>query len=145
MTYTALDLSKYIIHYSNEKLNSISNLKLQKILYFLWIEYYRIMNQPLFLDEICAWKLGPVVPNVYYEYCFYAGSPLYSDKSADLDEADIKIVNRILDKYLRISSSKLVEQTHKQGTPWDIIYQDGVGNRKCIPFSLIIDKGEVVC
>ena len=33
--YNALDVSRYIINYSNDKNYGISNLKLQKILYFV--------------------------------------------------------------------------------------------------------------
>lgn len=35
MTYNALDVSQYVIKYSNEQDYGISNLKLQKILYFI--------------------------------------------------------------------------------------------------------------
>lgn len=33
--YNVLDVSRYVINYSNEKDSGISNLKLQKILYFI--------------------------------------------------------------------------------------------------------------
>ena len=35
MSYKVLDVCKYVIDYSNEKEYGISNLKLQKILYFI--------------------------------------------------------------------------------------------------------------
>ena len=78
MWYDALDVAKYIITRCYEQGNPISNLKLQKILYFLWADFYRETRRYLFFDDICAWQLGPVVPKVYYEYCPHAGRPIFN-------------------------------------------------------------------
>ena len=56
MSYKVLDVCKYVIDYSNEKEYGISNLKLQKILYF--IQAYFLIKQPsrcCFDDKIEAW------------------------------------------------------------------------------------------
>lgn len=44
MSYKVLDVCRYVIDYSNEKEYGISNLKLQKILYF--IQAYFLIKQP---------------------------------------------------------------------------------------------------
>ena len=76
MVYTAVDIAKYIVSYCAHRQRPISNLKLQKMLYYTWIDYYKKTNNALFLNDICAWQLGPVVPDVYYEFCSYAGTPI---------------------------------------------------------------------
>ena len=38
---TASDVSKYIVEYAYDNGSSVSNLQLQKILYFLWIDFYK--------------------------------------------------------------------------------------------------------
>ena len=63
--YSVLDVAKYVIFYSNEKKYDISNLKLQKILYFIQAEFLVSENEPCFYEEIEAWNFGPVVPEVY--------------------------------------------------------------------------------
>lgn len=40
--YSVYDVSSYVIKYSNEKLNGISNLKLQKILYFIQAFFFSL-------------------------------------------------------------------------------------------------------
>ena len=93
MLYNASDIAKYIISYCSSKNMPISNLKLQKVLYFTWVDYYRETGTALFLDDICAWQLGPVVPDVYYDYCSYGGRPIYltyngiEDEISERDEA----------------------------------------------------------
>ena len=41
MTYTAVDIAKYIVSYCSGKHRPVSNLKLQKMLYYTWIDYYK--------------------------------------------------------------------------------------------------------
>ena len=38
--YSAVDVAKYIVSYSTQQGKSIRNLKLQKKLYYLWVDYY---------------------------------------------------------------------------------------------------------
>ena len=41
MTYSAVDIAKYIVSYCSGKHRPVSNLKLQKMLYYTWIDYYK--------------------------------------------------------------------------------------------------------
>ena len=140
MWYSALEVAKYIISRCSELNKPISNLKLQKMLYFVWVEFYKKTRRMLFDDYICAWQLGPVVPEVYYEYCTYAGSPIISSHLTSISPKDKEMLDDIIFKYLPMSANELVGLTHAPGTAWDIIYNNGAGNRKIIPFDLIIKK-----
>ncbi len=140
MWYDALEVAKYIITRCLEDGCPISNLKLQKVLYFLWVDFYRETHRYLFFDEICAWQLGPVIPDVYYEYCPHAGRPIFIQYEANITDVDKMVLDRLIQSYMWTSASTLVSRTHEQGTAWDIVYRDGRGNRDVIPFSLIIEK-----
>lgn len=74
-----------IVSYCSNKKQPISNLKLQKILYYAWIDYYKRTGNALFLNDICAWQLGPVIPDVYYEFCSYAGTPIFESFDVSID------------------------------------------------------------
>ena len=137
MTYSAMEIARYTVNYCNELKKPISNLKLQKMLYFMWIDYFKETGLELYADDICAWQLGPVIPDVYYEYCMFAGTPITVTARSEIEEKDKTILNRIIQKYLPISASVLVDKTHMQNKPWDIVFQGGLGNRDVIPFSLI--------
>ena len=45
----------------------ISNLQLQKILYYIQ-KRYLTDNKTAFDDDFEAWQFGPVIPLVYYKY-----------------------------------------------------------------------------
>ena len=140
MRYNAMEVARYIITRCSEKGRAISNLKLQKMLYFLWVDFYKKTNRKLFLDDICAWQLGQVVPEVYYEYCSYGGRPIFAEYTSKIKNNDQRILDDLIDDYIDVPASVLVSKTHKKGSAWDKIYKDGFGNRRVIPFSLIIEK-----
>lgn len=140
MWYSAMEVARYIITRCSEEGRAISNLKLQKMLYFLWVDFYKKTGRKLFLDDICAWQLGPVVPEVYYEYCPYGGRPIFAEYTSEIKNKDQRILDDLIRKYIDIPASVLVSRTHKSGSAWDRIYKNGLGNRKIIPFSLIIER-----
>ena len=141
MTYCATEIAKFIIDHCNSTNRSISNLHLQKMLSFLWIDYYKETGERLFLNDICAWKLGPVVPDVYYEYCEYAGRAIAINCDSAIDQDDRQKISKLLQKYIGQSASALVNLTHQPGTAWDRVYRGGIGDRQPIPFDLIISLG----
>jgi len=115
--YDALTVARYIIDRSFRKKDPVSNLRLQKLLYFVQLESYRENNNPMFSDDIVAWQFGPVVPDVYYEYNVYAGTPIlleYKDLSV-IEDSDKRIIDRVIDTMKDIPIWKLVDLTHKSG------------------------------
>lgn len=136
--YTAMQVAKFVVSYCSKLGKPVSNLKLQKLLYFIWIGFFKETHNSIFRDDICAWQFGPVVPSVYYEYCSYAGNPIretYEDSSISLD--DQATVISIVNNYIDVSASVLVSNTHISGSPWDIVYRNGLGIRRPIPHELI--------
>lgn len=140
MLYNASDIAQYIITKCCILSKPISNLKLQKMLYFIWVDYYKKTSSPLFLDDICAWQLGPVVPDVYYDYCSYGGRSICNIYETSIRGNDASIIDEFINDYVDVPASVLVNRTHKPGTAWDIIFNHGLGNRDTIPFSLIKEK-----
>lgn len=138
--YSAINIAKFIVSYCYLKGNPISNLKLQKLLYYVWIEYYKQTNRWLFNNAICAWQLGPVVPEVYNEFSSFAGIPIRRQymSTEEIPEEDMVLIAHAIDLYLPMTAGGLVEKTHEPGKPWDRVYQNGLGRHNVIPFSTIV-------
>ena len=141
--YSALDLAKYIVDYCYRMCKPISNLKLQKMLYFMWIDYYNKYNKLLFKEHFQAYKFGPMVPEVYYEFCSYAGVELrknfeniFKEETAE-DIENIIIIQDLIDKYIDVSVYEIVLKSTAKNGAWDIIYNNGEGSKNEIPFHLI--------
>lgn len=140
--YRVLDICRYIIKLSNEKEYGVSNLKLQKLLYF--IQAYFLMNskeqEPCFDEPIEAWDFGPVVPVAYHEYKQYGSTDIpftdsYFDFNEDdpwnslirefdedcIDKADRILIDDVVHMLADYSATDLVNITHKQA-PWKDVY-----------------------
>ena len=59
----AIEISKYIVNYANEKGLDITNLKLQKLLYYVQAAFLLLSEgkEPCFSDKIVACLHGPVL------------------------------------------------------------------------------------
>lgn len=132
-----MSVANFIINKCYVDGRPISNLHLQYMLYYTSVEFYRQTKRDLFLDSICAWQFGPAVPEVYYKYCAYGGRPINISCETEIAEEDEKLLDNSVDKYINIPINILVKRTHEKGSPWDTIYNRGVGKRKIIPFELI--------
>jgi len=141
--YDVLDVCRYIINYSNEKNSGISNLKLQKILYFIQAQFLVSENEVCFSDAIEAWDFGPVVPRAYREYkqfgamnipmiySYFKTDPknFWNVEEISFDENVIKqhdrnIISYVVNAFANYSATVLVELTHKQD-PWKNAYSPG--------------------
>lgn len=138
--YSALYLAKYIIDKCAKDEYPISNLQLQKILYNLQKELLK-KGTVLIYNDFQAWAYGPVVPEVYFEFCSY-GSMCIDEKYDVKIENQIKhIIDPIIENLRKDEPWELVKQTHFKGGAWDTVYQNGSGNKSVIPLELIKDKG----
>ncbi len=134
MTYSAKDIGREMVNLSLDSKCWISNPKLQKLLYFSWLEYYRQNGTPLFEEEFQAWKYGPVVPSVYYDYWCNAANILLAPKrtSEPIDEGTRTFLLEMLKKFNAKSVHEMVELSHKT-KPWSENYE--VRMKKTIPMS----------
>ena len=128
--YRALNIAKYIIRYCNEKNRTISNLKLQKLLYFVQAEFLVSRGIVCFPEPIEAWDFGPVVPVVYHKYKVYGSASIpYVEKNKVVifDKKDRRLIDGILEEGSKYSAARLVEITHSQ-SPWKDAYEPYKGN-----------------
>ena len=125
--YDALDIARYIINYCNDHNIVISNLRLQKLLYFVQAAFLmHNPNSPCFDNNIVAWSYGPVVPDVYYQFKIFGSGNIPKSSVANFNNNIININDRaIIDELMNdtsdYSTSQLVRITHKQ-RPWRETY-----------------------
>lgn len=121
--YSVLDVARYVVARSN-RAGAISNLKLQKVLYFIQAEFLVVQNAPCFAEQIEAWDFGPVVPVVYYRYRIYGGAAiplLHDDGLCPFNKRDKKLADGVIDECAKYSAAGLTDIVHRQ-TPWREAY-----------------------
>lgn len=127
--YDVLDICYYIIKYSNDKDYGVSNLKLQKLLYFIQVWFLINTHRPCFKEKIEAWSFGSVVPEAYKKFSQYACMNIllnHDDLELDpiISESDKYLINQVIDKFANYTATDLLNLIlHQQ--PWlDAYYGD---------------------
>lgn len=129
--YDANEISKYIVKYSEKKDYGISNLKLQKVLYYVQIYFLVKTETPCFMNKIEAWNFGPVIPDVYRKYKQFGSAdiPAIGGEIAEFDESiiadsDKEMIDAVVDEFKDFSATDLTWLSQHQ-VPWMDAYVDG--------------------
>ncbi len=111
---------EYIIWYFQEHGEPITNLKLQKLLYYAQGWYLAIYDEPLFDADFQAWVHGPVSLGAYHEFKKFKYGPITDPVSKPtLTKKIISHLDEIIEVYGSYSAFELEHLTH-QSDPWRI-------------------------
>lgn len=153
--YEAMDIAQYVINYAIDLGKPVSNLKLQKLLYYIQAKFLIENNNGCFEDDIENWRHGPVVTNVYDNFKKYGNQDIeeiqtgyrafeiddefnfsykkkkFKEENIELNDRELikEVVNNLIDK----DAWELVKMTHEED-PWkntergDIITNEAIYN-----------------
>ncbi|HSW94311.1 MAG TPA: type II toxin-antitoxin system antitoxin SocA domain-containing protein [Gammaproteobacteria bacterium] len=111
-------VSEYIIWYFQEHGEPLTNLKLQKLLYYAQGWHLALYDKPLFDSPIEAWVHGPVAPDFYHEYKKYKHQPITKQQTKpDLDKIISEHLEEVINEYGSYSAFQLENLTH-HSDPW---------------------------
>lgn len=131
----------------------ISNLALNKILFFAHGWHLALHDAPLVDSAFEAWQFGPVHPQVYRQFrglghkAIPRGRRLTEIDLAtggdnpvepNLSDAEFQFCGKIVQFYGKYSASRLVEISHEIGAPWDQVWERA--GRTSLPGMVIPDE-----
>ena len=98
-----LNFANHILAVAYENNLSVSNLQLQKVMYFAMREQkdnHELLSQ-MYDEPFYVWRYGPVVPKIYRKYRIYGASSIIekgqkSDEYSIFDESIIKLLKEDL-------------------------------------------------
>lgn len=120
----AIDVANFFISLFDcfEEDNDLTNMKINKLLYYAQGHSYERLGKPLFNDDIEAWENGPVVNGVYQNLKQYNNntvSAVIGDYNPDVfSSEEVELLLDIAREYGKYSASTLRNMTHAKGTPW---------------------------
>jgi uncharacterized phage-associated protein len=125
-----------IIEFAEERGYLVTNLSLQKLLYFTHAHFLVRYEKPLVSGIFEAWKFGPVHPFIYSALKTYGARPIDSplQKFDPITRLAVELpkipkgplLNDILDivaPLIKMSAGYLVDISHAKGGPWDTIVE----------------------
>jgi len=115
-------VAEFLARYFERQQDKITNLKMQKLLYYaqgIGLGGFRIK---LFEEDFYAWEHGPVLKSVYHKYKVLGSGPISMDPDVDLLEIEenpsaLEILNETINMYGGLSAYALRNKTHNE-SPW---------------------------
>jgi len=126
---TANDVANYfLVHVDEDSGDNISNLKLQKLVYYAQGFHLALFNRRLFRDRIEAWEHGPVVPSLYQKYKKYGAGAIPPPKRginfAKFNKPVRALLKEVDEVFGQYSAWKLRNLTHEE-PPWQKAHPNG--------------------
>jgi len=111
-------VSDFLLVESRERGDLLTNLKLQKLLYYSQAWHLALQNQPLFNEDFQAWIHGPVLPSQYHRFKDAEWRALTLDVQAPTLTMSVKDhLLEIVDVFGSESAVALELMTHQE-QPW---------------------------
>lgn len=121
MIYKASEIAEYLLALvCNDEGDLISNLKLQKLLYYAQGFSLAINDKILFEEKILAWRYGPVVEEVYQIYRENGSGAIDCPVDFDFfkyDEGTQDLLEEVYSVYGQYTATALMRLTHEE-PPW---------------------------
>lgn len=115
---TASDVAKYIVAFFQSAGDPVTNLKLQKLLYYVQGWHLAVHGRPVFQERLEAWIHGPVQPAVYGEYKHFRWNPITDEVvRPQMDSDTASVINEVLSVFGTDSGYELERRTHTE-PPW---------------------------
>lgn len=118
--YSADTIAEWFIAWAGAEDADLSNLKLQKLLYYAQGHYLAQTGEPLFRETMQAWSHGPVVPSVYRQYKSFGSGDVRPVHEFDWDQVDdetTQFLIQVWNTYGGYGAWKLRNMTHNE-RPW---------------------------
>lgn len=147
----AIDLAHIVTHFANQKGDSVSHKKLQKLIYYVEAWNLVHLNNPIIDEEFEAWVHGPVVPALYQqlkEFGFNNIEVINNDFDTvdeeiqaiiaknSLSSNQLELIYSVLKQYSGLSSLELELLSHSE-LPWIEAREGFAPHQSC---NIIISK-----
>lgn len=138
--YSAKTIAEYIIwrlRKGDLGDDSVTNIRLQQILYFLQAAFLVSKEEPLFQEDILACTFGTVVSEVYAKYKVYGNIRIFSEPDRPfIATDDAELIDEMLKKISNYSE-KYIKKVIKSQKTWKGNYEENKKN--IIPISDIFN------
>lgn len=144
--FSVSDKMLSVIFHVFERLEEVTPLMLQKLLYFIQGVSYALDGKPMFPENCQAWVHGPVYPEVYNMFRDFKYNPIEDARFAifegtedELTENEKRVIDLVVNTFGEYGGKVLEKITHSEA-PWKNArksYGDGIPSNEPISMESI--------
>lgn len=122
MVYSSLSVANAFIELAKNEGKTVSNMQLQKLVFFAHGYVLAFLNKELTSDKAKAWTFGPVYPALYNSLRYYGANGtdqiLYGIPSIDKKSDQFTIIKNVWEAYKHHTATQLSRISHNIGSSW---------------------------
>lgn len=135
MSFDGRAIANYVLDVSQASGRSVTNLALQKLVYFCHAWSLAKLGKPLVRHQFEAWQFGPVLQYLYRDFKEFDRDSITTRAKKlnpltglpetvqyDLDDETDALLRKVIAFYGKLSAGTLVELSHSEGGPWDLVW-----------------------
>lgn len=128
-------VANFVLDLADREGFALSNLAINKVVFFLHAHYLVRFGQPLVSAKIEAWNYGPVFRELYREFKSFEDRPITGRAcrlspehgnrqlcAYQFSQEEEAYLGEIARKYIQLSPLALVALSHERGGPWDQVW-----------------------
>jgi uncharacterized phage-associated protein len=113
----------------------VTNLHLNKALFFMHVDFMRETDMPLVSAKIEAWQYGPVFREIYNQFKRFDRNPItepavrvsvetgeFEIATDSISDDTLDFLESLADYYLRVPTGVLIDVSHAKGGAWDAVW-----------------------
>lgn len=131
---TVNEVANLLLHLRDNDLESnknysLSNLKMQKLLYFCQ-GIFLASNEGRRLiedDDFLAWRYGPVSLDAYHRFKIYGQNDIPKEETGNfnrINERELQVVQSVWNTFKDKSAFDLVKASHVENSPWYNVFHN---------------------
>ena len=136
MAYSASHIAAILVMRGIEERNYLSQMKLQKVVFFAHGYHLARYDEPLIVENFQAWKFGPVLQSIYHDFKLYGSNPITDTNSLSdpyyrsdfnpkkLSKSAQDAINYTWEVTKGLTAAQLSNWTHLKGSPWSESYNE---------------------
>jgi len=119
MAWDPTQIADYLLAECRERGELLTNLKLQKLLYYAQAWYLVLRGAPLFNEDFRAWVHGPVLLSQYHRFKDYQWRQITEEicRPDNLPDDVVDHLNEVVDVFGSETAVALELMTHRE-KPW---------------------------
>ena len=130
--YTCFDIANYFLDKAKQTAIAVTNLKLQKLVYYAQAWHLAIHNEALMEEvEFEAWIHGPVIHELWNKYRNYSYKPINEEVTPpELDARSDQFLEEVGEVYLDKDAYTMELMSHRED-PWILARNGYADNERC--------------
>ena len=132
-------VSERLLRLAHTSSRLLTPMQILKLVYISHGWMLGLVDQPLVLEAVEAWRYGPVVRSVYRKYRKYRANPISEPgvlHDGQLHRVQRDVIDQVYLGYGKYTGIELSRLTHQPETPWAVAWNAGM---RIIPNELIQD------